>query len=107
MKKLLLLSIAILPLLCTAQDDLYFVSKKTKKETVERYDLRARTEKVAPADVVDYHSSRRDDDRNLGGLPDWGVIYQMIHTGNALKPVPQADAETTNKKGFFSKLFGA
>ena len=47
------------------------------------------------------------DDRNLGGLPDWGVIYQMIHTGNALKPVPQADAETTNKKGFFSKLFGA
>ncbi len=47
------------------------------------------------------------DDRNLGGLPDWGVIYQMIHTGNALKPVPQADEETTNKKGFFSKLFGA
>lgn len=62
MKKLLLLSIAILPLLCTAQDDLYFVSKKAKKETVVRPDLRARTEKVAPADVVDYHSSRRDDD---------------------------------------------
>lgn len=47
------------------------------------------------------------DDRNLGGLPDWGVIYQMIHTGNALKPVPQADAETAaTKKGFFAKLFG-
>lgn len=22
------------------------------------------------------------DDRNLGGLPDWGVIYQMISSGN-------------------------
>ncbi len=22
------------------------------------------------------------DDRNLGGLPDWGVIYQMIKTGS-------------------------
>lgn len=21
------------------------------------------------------------DDRNVGGLPDWGVIYQMIHDG--------------------------
>lgn len=25
------------------------------------------------------------DDRNLGGLPDWGVIYQLIHSGNCLK----------------------
>jgi hypothetical protein len=22
------------------------------------------------------------DDRNLGGLPDWGVIYQMLSSGN-------------------------
>jgi len=28
------------------------------------------------------------DDRNLGGLPDWGIIYQMIHSGNALMPIP-------------------
>ena len=21
------------------------------------------------------------DDRNLGGLPDWGVIYRMVHDG--------------------------
>jgi len=28
------------------------------------------------------------DDRNLGGLPDWGVIYQMVHTGNAMSPIP-------------------
>lgn len=23
------------------------------------------------------------DDRNLGGLPDWGVIYRMVHEGRA------------------------
>jgi len=22
------------------------------------------------------------DDRNIGGIPDWGVIYQMINSGN-------------------------
>lgn len=21
------------------------------------------------------------DDRNLGGIPDWGIIYQMVHNG--------------------------
>ncbi len=26
------------------------------------------------------------DDRNLGGIPDWGVIYQMIHSGQPFKP---------------------
>lgn len=25
------------------------------------------------------------DDRNLGGLPDWGQIYQMIHEGKTWK----------------------
>ena len=27
------------------------------------------------------------DDRNLGGLPDWGVIYQMIHSGHPFSPL--------------------
>jgi len=26
------------------------------------------------------------DDRNIGGLPDWGVIYRMIASGNPLDP---------------------
>jgi hypothetical protein len=30
------------------------------------------------------------DDRNLGGLPDWGVIYRMISSGNTFVP-PSAD----------------
>ncbi len=48
------------------------------------------------------------DDRNLGGLPDWGIIYNMIHSGNALKPVPQGNMENLapKRKGFFNKLFG-
>lgn len=25
------------------------------------------------------------DDRNIGGLPDWGVIYAMIHDGQTLE----------------------
>lgn len=28
------------------------------------------------------------DDRNLGGIPDWGTIYQMISKREHLKPVP-------------------
>ena len=27
------------------------------------------------------------DDRNIGGLPDWGLIYQMIHNGKSWKDV--------------------
>ena len=49
------------------------------------------------------------DDRNLGGLPDWGVIYNMIHTNHAFEPAPQGNMEDLRpkkKQGFFSKLFG-
>ncbi|MGN0202619.1 MAG: BT0820 family HAD-type phosphatase [Candidatus Cryptobacteroides sp.] len=49
------------------------------------------------------------DDRNLGGLPDWGVIYEMVSnhwtyeeylraTGNSLAPAP--------RPGFWARLFG-
>ena len=49
------------------------------------------------------------DDRNVGGLPDWGVIYEMIsrrqsyeeylgEMGNIATPQP--------KKGIFKKIFG-
>ena len=49
------------------------------------------------------------DDRNLGGLPDWGVIYDMVMhrwtydeylraTGHSLAPA--------SRPGFWSRLFG-
>lgn len=48
------------------------------------------------------------DDRNLGGLPDWGVVYQIIATGDPLKPLPaELTSEYPQKKaGFFKNLFG-
>lgn len=48
------------------------------------------------------------DDRNIGGLPEWGVIYQMIHSGNPLQPISSGNLETEQpqKRGLFGKLFG-
>ncbi len=50
------------------------------------------------------------DDRNLGGLPDWGTIYRMIHdklTYEALLEEEREEAEEMPKpKGFFANLFG-
>ncbi len=46
------------------------------------------------------------DDRNLGGLPDWGVIYRMITTGKYLEPITtEIDSEyQSKKKGFLKKI---
>ena len=47
------------------------------------------------------------DDRNLGGIPDWGVIYQLVMSGNSFQPVPQGNIaeEPKRKKGLFG-IFG-
>lgn len=31
------------------------------------------------------------DDRNLGGIPDWGQIYQMVHSGHPHQPLSTDD----------------
>ena len=55
------------------------------------------------------------DDRNLGGLPDWGVIYNMIasrqHFNLESLLTPYSNNEFTNKgggkkKGFLRSVFG-
>ncbi|MFA5045436.1 MAG: hypothetical protein WC542_05875 [Paludibacter sp.] len=48
------------------------------------------------------------DDRNLAGLPDWGIIYRMITTGTYFDPVSDEihPEYTIPKKGFFASLFG-
>lgn len=48
------------------------------------------------------------DDRNIGGLPDWGIIYQMIKSGRAFVPFnDQIQNEyQTKKTGLFGRLFG-
>ena len=47
------------------------------------------------------------DDRGVGGLPDWGVIYQMIHNNwtydQYLEQLHTEDKPTPN---FFQRLFG-
>ena len=48
------------------------------------------------------------DDRNLGGLPDWGTIYQMIQdnlTSNDLMNQCTKEYESMSQIGFFRKLF--
>ncbi|NLI72542.1 MAG: hypothetical protein GX361_07405 [Bacteroidales bacterium] len=45
------------------------------------------------------------DDRNLGGLPDWGVIYRMIMSGKPFTPqsgefIPD---KKPKKKGWFGR----
>lgn len=50
------------------------------------------------------------DDRNLGGLPDWGTIYEMVHYRLTYEDLMHRyeSAEVYNsapKKGFFQRLF--
>ena len=50
------------------------------------------------------------DDRNLGGLPDWGTIYEMVHNRLSYEDLMRRyesafSDETAQKKGFFQKLF--
>lgn len=48
------------------------------------------------------------DDRNLGGLPDWGTIYRMVSERLSYEILLQAEEGTQRpaKKGFFSRLLG-
>ena len=49
------------------------------------------------------------DDRNLGGLPDWGIIYEMINrklTYEDLIRRYEYESEPEKPKGFFARLFG-
>ena len=48
------------------------------------------------------------DDRNLGGLPDWGTIYRMIHdnlTFNDLMNQYAKEYEPRSQIGFFRRFF--
>lgn len=50
------------------------------------------------------------DDRNLGGLPDWGTIYDMIHNRLSYEDLLlryERESDGLHKsKGFFSRIFG-
>ena len=66
-----------------------------------------------PSEELDKETSRKlmadlyIDDRNIGGLPDWGAIYQMIKSGNPYLPYTSKEHHyPKKKKGFFEKIFG-
>ncbi|MCI1646796.1 MAG: hypothetical protein LKI39_11750 [Bacteroides sp.] len=46
------------------------------------------------------------DDRNLGGLPDWGTIYRMINERLSFEAVYASDGNTPkqNRGGFWKNL---
>jgi|ThiBio_inoc_biof_1041523.scaffolds.fasta_scaffold11158_4 hypothetical protein len=53
------------------------------------------------------------DDRNLGGLPDWGVVYKMISEGKHLSQEAMLEhyssdnyTDSQKKKSFLKSLFG-
>ena len=51
------------------------------------------------------------DDRNLGGLPDWGTIYEMVtqklsYEDLMRKYEEESYHDTPKKKGFFARVFG-
>ena len=49
------------------------------------------------------------DDRNLGGLPDWGTIYEMIHKRLTYEDLmlryENENTHRRSKKNFFQRLF--
>ena len=49
------------------------------------------------------------DDRNLGGLPDWGTIYRMVHDRLTYETLLEAYEEpepAANRPGFWNRIFG-
>lgn len=48
------------------------------------------------------------DDRNLGGLPDWGTIYDMIRNNltyeDLMRRYERDDTCKSHRKGFFQRL---
>ena len=46
------------------------------------------------------------DDRNLGGLPAWGTIYQMIHEQKPYEPVLCDRQKPTGDLSWIEKLLG-
>ena len=48
------------------------------------------------------------DDRNVGGLPDWGTIYQMIRDRKTLEQIllEELQSEPPKPKNFWQRLFG-
>src|SRR5208283_4413866 len=89
-----------------------FRSNKELEEAVEYCSRRGldfyAINKNFPEEVFDETLSRKInadlyiDDRNLGGFPGWGVVFEMIQNGKPLEPYQK---ELSDKKKPFSGIF--
>ena len=47
------------------------------------------------------------DDRNVGGLPDWGVIYELVHRKwSYVRYLPEVYDAKREKNSFLKRIFG-
>lgn len=44
------------------------------------------------------------DDRNLGGIPDWGIIYRMVKFHETLEQASAGEHTTSKKKKWFGLI---
>ena len=64
-----------------------------------------------PDEIPDLKVSRKIaadlfiDDCNLGGLPDWGLIYQQVMSGDVRRPYTP-ETPQPKPKSLFERLFG-
>lgn len=78
--------------------EFYAVNRNYPEETEEQ---RTKGSRKLKADVW-------IDDRNVGGLPEWGVIYQLIHHGLTYDEFLRKEKDRKKPKpfiGFFTQLF--
>ena len=52
------------------------------------------------------HADLFIDDRSLGGLPDWGAIYQIVHNRWTWRQYYEYLGVVPEKKGFWSRVLG-
>ena len=63
----------------------------------------------SPEDVTEYCCRKLNadlfiDDRNIGGLPDWGLIYRMVQEKITFEELFLAEAGKVKRNGFMTRL---
>ncbi|MDD2798748.1 MAG: hypothetical protein PHV20_09175 [Bacteroidales bacterium] len=78
-----------------------------KKNGVEFDAVNDNLSKKYDGEIYDTRKINADlfiDDRNLGGLPDWGVIYQLIKSGEIFEGFVIPETKTRKPKNVIIRL---
>lgn len=68
----------------------YAVNKNTEEDTADPSEIKSYSRKLKASVFID--------DRNIGGLPDWGVIYQLISQNISLEEYLLQNLENGQEK---------